>query len=381
MPQEEPSPPSDPTPAATRSAERMAVDIALHLALLALFAWLAMDLFRPFLHLVIWTAVIAAVTHPAYVWLRARTGLKPGAAAAAVTLGALLIALGPLAILTVSLAETASWVATQARSPNFVLPDPPAWLVQAPLIGKAIASNWTLATTNVEGFLVRYGHLLIGAGERAARPALRFAETAAIILAAVALSGFLLVPGRTLGAALRRATARFVNERGARFVDISVTTVRNVARGVLGVAAIQALLFGGGLLVAGVPGAGVLTLAALVLAIVQLGLFPLTLPLLAWAWLTHDAMTAALMTAWFLPVALADIPLKPLLLGMSATASTPTLVIFAGVIAGTVAYGLIGLFVGPILLAIVYETLRSEVQSEEAAPPPPAAPPRPGGIE
>ena len=319
-------------------------------------------------------AVIAAVTHPGYLWLRDRTGMRPGAAAGLVTLVALLVALGPLAILTVSLAESATWLAGQARSPSFELPHPPAWLLELPLVGKAIVSNWELANTNIDAFLVRYGHLLIGAGERAALPALHFAETAAVILAAVALSGFLLVPGMRLGAALRHASVRFVSERGARFTDLALATVRNVARGVLGVAAIQALLFGTGALVAGAPGAGVLTLAALVLAIVQIGLFPLTLPLLAWAWLTHDAGAAVLMTAWFLPVSLIDIPLKPLLLGMSATASTPTLVLFAGVIAGSVAYGLIGLFVGPILLAIVYETLRSEVLGA-------GAPPRPGGIE
>lgn len=377
MPQDmTPPPPQEPVP--PRSPERLAVDVALHLAVLGLFAWLALDLFRPFFHLALWTAVIAAVTHPAYLWLNARTGLRPGLCAGIVTIVALLVALGPLAVLTVSLAESAAWVAAQARPPDFP-PGAPHWLVELPFVGPAIASNWELATTNLEGFVARYGHLLVGAGERAARPALHFAETAGVLLAAVALSGFLLVPGERLGAGLRRATARFVNERGARFVDISVSTVRNVARGVIGVAAIQALFFGVGLIVAHVPGAGVLTLAALICAIVQIGLFPLTVPLLAWAWLTRDTGTAVLMTAYFVPVALLDVPLKPLMLGRSLT--TPTLVIFAGVIAGTVAYGLIGLFVGPILLAIVYETARAEFWAAPAPDAPPAVPPRTGGIE
>ncbi len=358
MPQD--APPPLPPP---RSPERLAVDVALHLAALGLFAWLAIDLFRPFLHMALWTAVIAAVTHPAYLWLRARTRLRPGVCAGLVTAAALLVALGPLAVLTVSLAESAAWLAGRARSPDFALPDPPSWLLDLPLVGQAVSSNWELATTNLEGFVGRYGHLLLGAGERAARPALHFAETAGVILASVALSGFLLVPGDSLGAALRRATTRFVGERGARFVDVAISTVRNVARGVIGVAAIQALFFGTGVIVAHVPGAGLLTLAALICAIVQIGLVPLTIPLLAWAWLTQDTTTAVAMTAWFVPVAFLDVPLKPLMLGRSL--STPALVIFAGVIAGTVAYGLIGLFIGPILLAIVYETFRAELRNAQ----------------
>lgn len=363
MPEDAP-PPLSPQ----RSPERLAVDVALHLAALALFVWLAIDLFRPFLRLALWTAVIAAVTHPAFLWLRARSRLRPGICAGLVTAAALLVALGPLAVLTANLAESAAWLAGHARSPDFALPDPPPWLPELPLVGQAVSSNWELATTNLEEFIGRYAHLLLGAGERAVRPAFRFAETAGIILAAVALSGFLLVPGEHLGAALRRAIARLFNERGARFVDVAISTVRNVARGVIGVAAIQALFFGVGVIVAHVPGAGLLALAALVCAIVQIGLFPLTIPLLAWAWLTRDTGTAALMSVYFIPVALLDVALKPLLLGRSL--STPALVIFAGVIAGTVAYGLIGLFVGPILLAIVYETARAELWAE---PTPPAA--------
>ncbi|MBP7001461.1 AI-2E family transporter [Amaricoccus sp.] len=357
--------PDAPPPPPPRSPERVAVEVALHLAVVAVFLWLAVDLFRPFLHLALWTAVIAAVTHPAFLWVRERTGLRPGICAALVTLAAALAALGPLAVLTVSLAESAAWLAAQARSPGFAIPDPPPWILELPVAGKVVAANWDLATTNLEGFFARYAHLLIGAGERAALPALHFAETAGVILAAVGLSGFLLVPGERLGGALRRLTARVADERAARFVDIAVSTVRNVARGVIGVAAVQALFFGIGVLVAEVPGAGLLTLVALVCAIVQIGLVPLTAPLLLWAWLTRDAATAALMSAWFVPVALLDMPLKPLMLGRSL--STPTLVIFAGVIAGTVAYGLIGLFVGPILLAIVYETARAEVWG--ASPP------------
>jgi len=351
MTQDEPLPP----PVAERRApERVAVDIALHLGLIAVFAFLAIDLLRPFFGLLAWTVVIAAALHPAYVWLARRLGGRRGLAAALVTAVALLVVLGPIAMLAASAVDSALWIHARIHAGGIELPDPPRMLVDLPAgVGAAITSNWELATSNLEGFLARYGRTLLGAGEAAALPAFRFAEGVAIFLAAVALSGFLHLSGEGLGAAARRSLGRVLGARNARFVDIATATIRNVARGVIGVAVAQALLIGVGLIAAGVPAAGVLTLVALVFAIVQIGVWPLVLPVLAWVWMQDDTMTATLLTAWLLPAALADVALKPLMLGSSL--GTPRLVIFAGVIAGAVSYGLIGLFLGPILLALAYE--------------------------
>ncbi len=372
MPQDAPlrSDPRSALPAGpARSPERLAVDIALHLALLAVFAYLALDLFRPFIGLALWTAVIAATLHPAYRALRMRLGGRARLAAALVTLGAVAVVFGPIAMLAASLVESAEWLTAKAHSGAITIPTPPQRVLDLPLVGRVIASNLDLARTNSEEFLARYGRALLGAGEAAARPAIHAAESAGVILVAVALAGFLLVPGERLGVALQGATRRFFGERGVRFVDVAGATVRNVARGVIGVAVIQALAVGVALILAGVPAAGVLTMAALVLAIVQIGVLPVVLPVIAWAWFAKDGTTAALLTAYLIPAALIDLPLKPLMLGKALT--TPALVIVAGVVAGTVSYGLIGLFLGPILLAIAYEVVRVEVF---AAPPPNADP-------
>jgi predicted PurR-regulated permease PerM len=358
-----------------RSAERLAVDIALRLGLVGLFAFLAFDLFRPFVELALWTGVIAAALHPAYRALRDRLGGRAVLAAALVTLAAVAVALGPIAMLGASGVETARWLAAQAHAGALTLPPPPPQVLDIPVVGKALSSNWQLATTNLDGFLARYGRTLVGAGEVAVRPAIHFSENVGVIIAATALSGLLLAPGERLGALLRRAAARLIGPGGAHFVDLAGATVRNVARGVIGVAVIQALAVGIGLIVAEVPAAGVLTLAALILAIVQIGAWPVAASVIVWAWLTRDATVAALLTAYLIPAALIDVPLKPLMLGRSL--STPSLVIFAGVVAGTVSYGLIGLFLGPILLAIAYEA----IVLGAAAPPPDGAPPRRGGIE
>ena len=123
----------------------------------------------------------------------------------------------------------------------------------------------------------------------------------------------------------------------------------------IGVAIIQALLVGLGLIVAQVPAAGLLTLAVLVLAILQIGSAPVVLPLLIWAWFAMGWLPALLLTLYLIPVSVADNLLKPVLMGKGL--HTPMLVILVGVIGGTISYGLIGLFLGPIVLAVFYDLL------------------------
>ncbi len=375
MPDEPMPAPSARRPAAERPPERLAFDIALHIGLIALLAYLALNLLWPFGRLAVWTIIVAATLHPVYLWLASRLGGRRRLAATLTTAGALAIVLGPIAMLSLSLVASVEWVVERVRAGNFQLPDPPSLIMGLPVgIGKAVASNWELAATNLEAFLARYNHALLGAGEYAARPALHLATGTLVFIFAVALSGLMLMPGQALGAAAREMTGRLIGPRNARFVDIAGATIRNVARGVIGVGVIQALVIGVGLIAVGVPAAGLLTLAALVMSITQIGAWLVTLPVIAWAWLTRDTGTAVLLTAWMLPAGVIDVPLKPLLLGKSL--ATPRLVILAGVIGGMVSYGLIGLFVGPILLALAYEVLRFGLYGEAAE-----APPRAGGIE
>ena len=182
------------------------------------------------------------------------------------------------------------------------------------------------------------------------------------------VSGFLYVPAPRLVAGIRVVAERVIgHHRGSDFIDLAAATIRNVARGIIGVAIVQSLLIGLGFILGHVPAAGLLTLAVLVLAIVQLGVFPIIVPVLIWAWVTHDTGYALLLTAWLIPAGLADIALKPLFMGKGLP--VPFVVILAGVIGGTVAYGLIGLFLGPIVLAVFYELVRFWVADTPAPPP------------
>jgi predicted PurR-regulated permease PerM len=211
--------------------------------------------------------------------------------------------------------------------------------------------------------LLHTGEAVLGAVAGLAGGVLGFAV-------AVVISGFLYGYGPALVAGGRRFAVRVVGPRGSEFVDLAGATVRGVARGVIGVALIQSLLFGVGVYVAGVPGAGLIALVTLVLGILQLGQGLPTLGVLIWAWTRQDTLPALLLTLYVVPVGFLDNVLKPVL--MAKGLPTPMLVILIGLIGGTLAYGMIGLFLGPIVLAVFYELVVSWVRLGD---------PRSGGIE
>ena len=180
----------------------------------------------------------------------------------------------------------------------------------------------------------------------------------------VLIAGFLFIPGPRLGDAIETFASRIAADRGAHFVDLAAATIRNISRGVIGVALLQALLTGLFLSLFGVPAAGLIAFLVLLFCIVQVGPVPVVLPVIIWAWSTKDTGPALLLTLLLIVIPVIDNVLKPIL--MARGLSTPMLVILLGVIGGTVSYGLIGLFLGPILLGIFYELLMAWVKKEKA---------------
>jgi predicted PurR-regulated permease PerM len=344
-----------------RSLDRAAVDLAVRLGFLGLFAYFALTLMRPFIPVLLWSIVLAVAFYPAFAWLKARLG-RAWLASGLLTLFSLLIVLGPATILVASLIRSLEHLGHQLAAGHLDLPPPPRALEDVPVVGDNLRDAWTLASSNLQAFMARYGKALLGAGEWMLHAVAGLAGSILAILLAVLIAGFLYFPGPRLVHGARIFAHRVVGSRGSGFVDLAGATIRNVARGVIGVAIIQALLIGLALIVADVPAKGLLTLAVLVLAILQIGSFPVVLPLLVWAWLEMATLPALLLTAYLIPVGLLDNVLKPLLMGKGLR--TPMLVILAGVIGGTISYGLIGLFLGPIVLAVFYELLIFWVTAE-----------------
>jgi predicted PurR-regulated permease PerM len=176
-------------------------------------------------------------------------------------------------------------------------------------------------------------------------------------IVAAAISGFLLVPGPSLVQSMKNVSRHLTAARGVEFVDLAGATIRNVSRGIIGVAALQTLLAGLGMLFVGIPAAGLFSFMILLLGIIQIGPTIVIVPLIVWSWFTMSTAMALAFTLYMLPVMLVDNVLRPLV--MAKGLKTPIPVILCGVIGGTLAHGMIGLFIGPIVFSIAWQLLTS----------------------
>ena len=174
---------------------------------------------------------------------------------------------------------------------------------------------------------------------------------------AIIIAGVFLANAQGSGDAARAIATRLAGERGADYAELGQATVRSVARGILGVALIQSLLAGLGFLAVGVPGAGLLALVCLLLAVVQIGPIVVLIGTVIYVFSTADTFTAVIFLIWSIFVALIDNVLKPILLGRGV--KVPMVVIFVGAIGGLLASGIIGLFVGSVVLALSFTLFKA----------------------
>jgi predicted PurR-regulated permease PerM len=346
----------------SRSSNSLVVDNAIRLAFVGLLAAWSLMLVGPFVTVGIWGVVLAVALYPVFAWLRARFGGRATPAALLVTLVLLLVVIGPASLLSTGLVENVQDLAARFAAGTLRIPPPGASVRDWPLVGDQVFQLWSLASTNLAEALSRLepqlkalGKIFLSAAAGAGIGVLQF-------LASAIIAGFLFAPAAHLVSGVRAFAERVVGPRGDLFVDLAGNTLRNVARGVIGISLLQSLLIGIGLLVAGVPGAGLITFLALILGIVQIGPGIVVLLAIVWAWTTQDTLVALLFTVYMIPVTLLDNVLKPIV--MSRGLTTPMLVIFIGVIGGTLVHGLIGLFIGPIVLAVAYELLVVWVNGE-----------------
>ncbi|MTI07238.1 AI-2E family transporter [Roseibium denhamense] len=341
------------------------IDLAIRLGVLALFAYFSLQLIAPFFLFLLWAVVLTAALYPGYSWLAARLGDRKVLSAVLVTLLCLCIVVGPVAVLVASLVATlGDWYEVLSAG-AYQMPPLPERIGTLPVIGDRIAEGWQLAGSSLETFFEKVGPMLVPAGGRILGVLAGLTGSVLFFVVSILIAGCLFVPGPSLAKGAKRFADRIIAPRGAEFVDLAGATIRNVSRGVIGVAVIQGLLTGILLLVFAVPFAGVLTFAALFLCIVQIGPALVILPTILWAWSSWEFVPALSFTVLMVPVMLVDNVLRPIL--MSRGLDVPMLVILIGVLGGTLAHGLLGLFLGPVILAVFYELVIAWVKAGEAA--------------
>jgi predicted PurR-regulated permease PerM len=274
-------------------------------------------------------------------------------AATLITLVALIILLVPTYMLSGSLIETAKDYSAHLDAGTLSVPPPSESVRSWPVIGETLHSFWSQASNNLGAAvskitpqLKKIGIPLLSAAAGAGVGILKF--TVSIIIA-----GILLANDAGGGQAARAVATRLSAERGTKAVELASATVRSVTLGILGVALIQTLLASLGFLVVGVPGAGLWALLVLILAIVQLPTILILGPIIVYVFSTSSTVAAVVFAIWSILVGISDAFLKPLLMGRGV--DVPMLVIFIGAIGGFMTSGIIGLFVGAVILALGYK--------------------------
>jgi predicted PurR-regulated permease PerM len=328
---------------------------------------------RPFLIASTWAAMIAVATWPLLVRIQAWVGGRRAVAVAVMTTALLLVLLLPLYLGVTSIVDNAEQIADWTRSlAARTLPPPPAWVTSLPVVGTRLAVRWQeLATANPEEISkdlapMARGDALWFAGQVGGLGLLLVQFLLTVIVVAILYSN---------GEAVARGTVRFARRlagpQGEEAVHLAARAVRAVALGVIVTAIVQSLLVGVGLAIAGVPFVTILVALTFVLAVAQVGPALVLIPATIWVYSTSGAVWGTGFLAWAIVCGTLDNFLRPFLIRRGA--DLPLLLIFAGVIGGLIGFGIIGLFIGPVVLAVTYTLLVEWVSagepSAEQAPP------------
>src|SRR5262245_25272781 len=337
-----------------------AIDLAIRLGLLGLLGYWSFRVIAPFVTIALWSALLAVALYPLFKGLTRY--LPAGLAAALVSLLCLAIVIGPVTWLGFGMVTGIGFLATEFNTGQPILPFPPEHVKTWPLIGERLHEVWTLAANNMKVAVAEVLPILKPIGGKL----LDVAQSAFFglleLLVSIVIAGFLFPRGPQIVDALSPILDRALNLRGKDLVQLVAATVRNVSRGVIGVALLQAFLAGAGFVTAGIPGASALAFVALLLGVLQIGPAILFIPIIVWSWMAMETTSALIFTAYMVPVGLIDNVLKPLLMARGLT--TPMPVIMVGVLGGTIAYGIVGLFFGPLILSVAWAVLATWVQRD-----------------
>jgi len=323
---------------------------------------------RPFLAPTIWATMIAVSTWPMLRWFEARLWGRRSLAVVVMSLLILMLLVVPLMLAIGTIVRHADDIVAQAAMlSGFKLPPPPPWVASLPMVGTWLAQMWQQAADS--GSLGLVSKLMPYADDiakwfvsQAGSVGLVFVQfLLTVVLAALMYSG-----GESAAAAVRRFGQRLAGVYGDNAVVLAGQAIRGVALGVGVTALVQSGLGGVGLAIAGVPFAGLLTAVMLLLCIAQLGPALVLFPAVAWLYWSGETGWGTFLLIWSLVVVTMDNFLRPILIQRGA--DLPLLLIFAGVIGGLLAFGLIGIFVGPVVLAVAYTLLDAWIKLGEAEP-------------
>ncbi|MBX9808236.1 MAG: AI-2E family transporter [Flavobacteriaceae bacterium] len=338
------------------------VDTIIRLGVLAMLLMWCFDILKPFLLILIWAVVIAVAIYPVHKFFVKIFRGKKILAVIVLTLFLLSVIIIPSGLIMYSLYEGINHFRELFNAGKPLIPPPGGSTANWPSIAKPIVDFWQLASDNLQDAILKYsdqiqeyGTILLIALAGVGKGILSF-------IVSIIIAGVLLIYADSSAVVTHKIFEKLVGKNSKNFASITVITIRNVVKGILGVAVIQAIMAGLGFFIAGVPFAGLWTILCLILAIVQVGVGPIAIPVAIYMFSVSDTTTAVILAIWLGITLLIDNVLKPILLGRNAPA--PMFVIFIGSIGGFIYNGFIGLFLGAIILTIGYKLFMMWLDTE-----------------
>lgn len=329
-----------------------ALDIAIRLSVIAFIVWSSFLIFSPFVVAVVWGALIAITVYPVFTKLKKKMGNRNKLAGTVFALMVLIVVSVPVVLLTDSLIDGAVAAIHRIREGTVAIPPPRESVRDWPVIGESLYNAWASASSDMAATAEKLAPQLSGLGAKLANVFAGLASTGVHTLIALVIAGILVMSSPSRYSNVYVIARRLAGEGGPQIVDLAVDTIRSVVKGVILVALIQGLLAALGLAVAGVPGVGLWALLVTVVAIIQLPPLLVLAPLCVYVFQNNSVVIASAFTIWSVLVSLSDSFLKPMLLGRGL--QVPMLVILIGAIGGMLRSGVVGLFIGPVILAIGY---------------------------
>ena len=343
---------------------KWSIDASIQIALVALIAIASYMIFKPFIVPVAWGIIIAVALFPLAKKLNTLLGERKNLTAVILTTLVLALVIIPTFIFTGSIIDSIRDFSQDFEEGKLqiTLPEDTNDLSPAK---KIVIEKWQAFSQNMETGLAKVAPQLKQVGQFLLSTITGLGGALLMFIISIIIAGVFLSNSKGGYNVAFKLFKKLTGDKAEEMVNLSIATIRSVVQGVIGVAVIQAALVGVGFFVAGVPGASVLTLIVMIMAIVQIPPIILIIPVIVYVFSTASSGMAIAFTIWSILASLSDNFLKPMLLGRGM--DIPMLVILIGAIGGMMASGMIGLFVGPVVLALGYQLFNAWMNEEEGA--------------
>jgi predicted PurR-regulated permease PerM len=350
----------------SRDITRVILEVLFIGVLMAASFWIM----RPFLLALIWATMIVVATWPIMLRFQAWLGGRRSLAVAVMTVALLLVLVAPLSVAVGTILSHADQIVGWVKGlATYTLPPPPDWAGKIPVLGSKLTEAWQeIAAAGAGGLRDRLaphtGEIMKWFAAEAGNLGMMVVQ----FLLTVGIAAVLFSAGERVAGAVRRFARRLAGQKGEDAAVLAAKTIRSVALGIVLTALIQSLLAGVGLMLAGVPAAGLLAAFIFIIALAQMPVLLIMGPAVIWLYWKGEPLWGTILLVWTIAVMGVDNIVRPLLIRKGV--DLPMLLILTGMIGGLIAFGILGLFIGPVILAVSYRLLEAWVASEERDPAP-----------